>query len=268
METKFCVLNPLTREFKEFKKPGKYYADVTYGFGYDSNIDDYKLVMTSNYERDCCYIIDVYTVKSDSWSSSIQGMAKFSFPSGKGYCGVLFNVCLHWLASTGTHKVSSEVIFSFDICNEVVVNMSLPENIMPPTDYSGEVYKNVGVWGDCVGIAFLCNSVRIDVWVMQEYGAKDSWIRKYTTTQLRLPFPLQEIAFWTPLWCFNNGEILVETGKQILLYEPKTERVTSVVARDIVMDNSRQIYVESIVSLGSGTYLEKLITDEIVKNPE
>ncbi|XP_026429455.1 F-box protein CPR1-like [Papaver somniferum] len=244
--------------------PGKYYGEVTCGFGYDNSIGDYKLVMIPDYEYTCCKI-DVYTVKSNSWSSSIQGT--FLFRSGKGYRGVFFNGRLHWLGGLDTYETCSEVILSFYISNEIVVNMLLPENIMPPKDYYGEVYKNVGVWGDCIGIACIWNSVRIDVWVMQEYGVKDSWIIKYTTTQLPLPFSLQEIPFWKSLWCFNNGELLVDTGKKILLYEPKTERVTSVVVRDISINNSRQIYVESIVSLGSGTNMEKPITDEVVKNP-
>ncbi|XP_026384729.1 F-box/kelch-repeat protein At3g06240-like [Papaver somniferum] len=205
----------------------------------------------------------IYTVKSNSWSSSIQGT--FLFRSGKGYRGVFFNGRLHWLGVVEANETSSEVILCFDISNEIVMNMPLPENIMPPKENTGEVYKNVGVWGDCIDIACIWNSVRIDVWVMQEYGVKDSWIRKYTTTQLSLP--LQEIPFWKPLWCFNNGEVLVDTGRQILLYKPKTERVTSVVVYDIVVDNSRQVYVESIVSLGSCTYMEKPITDEVVKNP-
>ncbi|XP_026427137.1 F-box/kelch-repeat protein At3g23880-like [Papaver somniferum] len=267
--TKFCILNPLTREFKEFKRPEESYSNVSvsYGFGYDSNIDDYKLVMISDCEKGACCKIDVYTVKSDSWSS-IQGTVKFSCLSGEGYNGVFFNGCLHWFGSIGSHETSSEVIFSFDISNEIVVNMPLPKDIMLPTDYTGEVTKNVGVWGDCIGLAIFWDPVRIDVWVMQEYGVKESWIRKYTTTRLPARLQLQEIPFWKPQWCFNNGEILVDCGRQILLYEPKTGRVTLVVIRDITMGRSRESYVESIVSLGSGTYLEKPITDGVMKNSQ
>ncbi|XP_026441262.1 F-box protein CPR1-like isoform X2 [Papaver somniferum] len=150
------------------------------------------------------------------------------------------------------------------VSSEIMVNMPLPENIMPRTDYSGKVYKNVAVWGDCIGITCIWGSVKIDVWVMQEYGVKESWIKKYTTTQL--PSRAQEILFWRPLWCFSNSEILIDTGgRRLFLYEPTTERVRLVLVHDFIMSNSRQSYVESIVSLGSATYLEKRITDEIVK---
>ncbi|XP_026452709.1 F-box/kelch-repeat protein At3g06240-like isoform X1 [Papaver somniferum] len=118
-----------------------------------------------------CFKIDIYTLRKDSWTG-IQGTVKFLFRCGKGYYGVSFNGCLHWLGSIeNTQGTSSEVIFSFHISNEIVVNMPLPENIiMPPMDYSGDVYKNVAVWGDCIGIACIWGSVKIDVWVMQEYG--------------------------------------------------------------------------------------------------
>ncbi|XP_026441159.1 F-box/kelch-repeat protein At3g23880-like isoform X2 [Papaver somniferum] len=260
----FSILNPLTREFKEFKKSGDAGYDISYGFGYDSKIDDFKLVMVSLYAKGCVKF-DVYKVKSDSWSS---------FPSTVNYSfrkknGVFFNGCLHWLGSIKTRGTSSEVIVSFDISNETVLEMPLPENIMPPVDYSGKVYKNVGLWGGCIGIAFIWNSVRIGVWVMQKYGVKESWIKKYTLTTAQLPSPSHKITFWRPLWCFDNGEILVNAeGNQLHLYDPTTERVRSVVIRDITMDNSRESYVESIVSVGSGTFMEKRVTDGDMKNSE
>ncbi|XP_026452710.1 uncharacterized protein LOC113353274 isoform X2 [Papaver somniferum] len=98
-------------------------------------------------------------------------------------------------------------------------------------------------------------------------GVKESWIKKYTTTQL--PSPSSDIPFWRPLWYFDNGEILVDNDRrQLLLYNPTTEKVRSVVVREITVANIRQSYVESIVSVGSGTYLEKRITDGVVKNSE
>ncbi|XP_026424207.1 F-box/kelch-repeat protein At3g23880-like [Papaver somniferum] len=257
----FSILNPLTREFKEFTKP-EYSYDAVYGFGYDSNIDDYKLVVISDYVKTHCFKVDVYTVKLDSWSS-IQGTRNYSFGNGgKESHGVFFNGCLHWLGSIATGETSSEVIVSFDVSSESMVDMPVPENIMPPRDYRGEMYANVGVWGDCIGITFIWRIERIDVWVMQEYGVKESWIKKYTTTTTRLPRPLY--PYWKPLWCFDNGEILVDNSpKHLFLCDPAKGRVKSVVVRDITKANNRESYVESIVSLNSGTYLEKRVTQGI-----
>ncbi|RZC80191.1 hypothetical protein C5167_042764 [Papaver somniferum] len=103
---------------------------------------------------------------------------------------------------------------------------------------------------------------------MQRYRVKDSWFKKYTTT--RLPWSSHEIPFWKPLLCFDSGVILLDTGgKELLLFDPTTERVRSVVVRDITaMYSNRESYFETIASLGSTTYLERKITDETAKNPK
>ncbi|RZC80190.1 hypothetical protein C5167_042765, partial [Papaver somniferum] len=150
-----------------------------------------------------------------------------------------------------------------------MVNMPLPDILpMPPTYVSEKVCKNVGVLGDCIFVAFIWRSVRMDVWVMREYGVNESWFRKYTTTQL--PLSLYPSAFWKPLWCFD-GEVLVDDGTEhFLLFDPTTETFRSVVVSDIAMDSlrNRVTYVESIASLGSGTYLKRQIKDGTGKNPK
>lgn len=139
----YSILNPLTREYKEIRRPERSY-DVAYGFGYDSNIDDYKLVIVSGYG---CFRIYIYTLRSDSWTS-IQCAVGYKSRTGEGTRGVCFNERLDWLGRIATQETSSHVIVCFDICNETVVDIPLPENVMPPTYYHGEIYANLGVWGD------------------------------------------------------------------------------------------------------------------------
>ncbi|XP_026436321.1 F-box protein CPR1-like [Papaver somniferum] len=141
----------------------------------------------------------------------------------------------------------------------------LPQNIIPPTDFSGDVDKNVGVLGDSICVGFIWDSVRLDVWVTQQYGVMESWIKKFTMTQL----PCLLLWPWKPLLCFDDGKILVDYYcNQLLLFDPTNETVRSVVVRDIAMDDNRESYVETIASLGSSTFLERKITDETMKNPK
>ncbi|XP_026398653.1 F-box protein CPR1-like [Papaver somniferum] len=97
------------------------------------------------------------------------------YSAGKGFHGVFFKEALHWLGSIVTEKNSSDVIVTFNMSTETMVDMPLPENGMPPIDFQGEMYSNLGVWGDCICIACIWGSVKIDVWVMHEYGVKKSW---------------------------------------------------------------------------------------------
>ncbi|XP_026415918.1 F-box/kelch-repeat protein At3g06240-like [Papaver somniferum] len=282
----YSILNPLTGEYKDFRTSPqlkhKHYDPFTenYGFGYDSNLDSYKLVMISDFEKSGCFNIDVYTLKSDSWRR-IQVTVNYSFRCDdgessrfligyKGSYGVLFNGSIHWLgflASFPTQGKSAEVIVCFDISSETMVHMPLPENIVPPIDFQGEMYMNVGVWGHCICIACVWGSVRIDVWVMQEYGVKESWMKKYTTTRIPAVLPGFLIPYWQTLWCFHGEEILVNScGEDLYLYDPTNERVRSVVVPDVTRTSSQEIHAETIVSLNSGTYLEKQITHHLSYN--
>ncbi|XP_026424058.1 F-box protein CPR1-like isoform X2 [Papaver somniferum] len=232
---------------------------IAYGFGYDGGIDDYKLVAISDSS------IEVYTMRSNSWSR-IQCTVKYSFYVGKRSRGVFLNGGLHWLGRIGTRNTSSEAIFCFDLSNEIMVVIPLPENIIPPVGFLGQVYKNLGVWGDSICVAFFYDRFRLDVWVMQEYGVRKSWIKLFTTT--RLPGS-KRMPFWKPLLCFDNGKILVDYGlEQLVLLDTTSEALKPVVVRDITMGDNRESYVETIASLGSSTYLERRITNGTVRNPK
>lgn len=176
---------------------------------------------------------------------------------------MLFNGSLHWLGFSGSK--ATQVIVCFEISTETIVDMPLPENIMPPRYLRGAMHMKVGVWGDSICVTCVCGQFRSEVWVMQEYGVNESWIRKYITIQshlLPLDILLEPLGpYWLPLWCFDNGKILVDNcHEELLLYDPINDTVRSVVVRDIIMDDNRESYVESIVSLNSGTYMEKRIT--------
>ncbi|XP_026407650.1 F-box protein CPR1-like [Papaver somniferum] len=156
-------------------------------------------------------------------------------------------------------------ILCFDISNAIMLSIPLPEIISPSIASPGEVHKSVGVLGDRICVA-LWDSVRLDVWVMQEYRVKESWINLFTTS--RVPHSNQ-MPSWKPLLCFDDGKILVDYEfEDLLILDPTIEAARLVGVRDIPMGDNRESYVETIASLGSSTYLERRITDETVKNPK
>ncbi|XP_026429236.1 F-box protein CPR1-like [Papaver somniferum] len=149
-------------------------------------------------------------MRSNSWSS-VHGTVKYSISSRLRSNGVFFSGALHWFGRIAAQETSSEVIDSFDISNELMIDMPLPENItVRPSDFQWDLY--LGVWGDCICIALVWQLAKVDVWVMKEYGVRSVLAGK--------------------------------TGDNL------------------------ESYVESIVSLGSGTYVEELMTDGIVTNPQ
>ncbi|XP_026409925.1 F-box protein CPR1-like [Papaver somniferum] len=99
-----CVWNPLTGEYKIIEVPVNdlsYSSEssycVRYGFGYDNNIDDYKLVRILDNE------FRIYNLGSKSWKT-IQCTERYMFPGSNSrlnvkrrLSGVLHNGALHWL---------------------------------------------------------------------------------------------------------------------------------------------------------------------------
>ncbi|GJX11689.1 F-box/kelch-repeat protein-like protein isoform X1 [Tanacetum coccineum] len=65
---KFFVINPSTREVKELEKPPQDRAIEVSGFGYDSSIDDFKVV-EGFYDGYYSYFFKVLTLKSNVWRS-------------------------------------------------------------------------------------------------------------------------------------------------------------------------------------------------------
>ncbi|XP_026439162.1 F-box/kelch-repeat protein At3g06240-like [Papaver somniferum] len=160
------IWNPSTKEYKEIPecKFSSNKFKVKYGFGYDNDIDDYKMVRISDGENHGCLDIQVYTLGSDSWHHVLT--ISCSFSSDSTFFSVLFNGSLHWLGVT-----SSEVIFAFEICKERLVHLMLPEKTTEGWEEEDEnAIKVVGVLGDCI-----CFSI----WPGQYMGHAGLWRTKF-----------------------------------------------------------------------------------------
>ncbi|XP_026439166.1 F-box/kelch-repeat protein At3g06240-like [Papaver somniferum] len=218
---------------------------VKYGFGYDDNIDDYKVVRISDGENYGCLDIQVYTLGSDSWHHVLT--IPFSFCSESTFYSVLFNGALHWLGViTASRKASSKVILSFEISKEQLVHSLLPEE-------NEKEVKGMGVLGDC--ICLIVNDLtygRTNIWVMQDYGVQNSGTKRFTITQL----PIDKYFSFQPIWSFESGEVLLDTTKDLNIYDTKSGKVR-IAMSDTYISINREFYVESLVSVKSGTYAEK-----------
>ncbi|XP_026397104.1 F-box/kelch-repeat protein At3g06240-like [Papaver somniferum] len=150
-----CLWNPLTREYRRIRDPPRDDAHlIGYGFGYDCQNDDYKLVRLLHGSE-----AEVYTFGSDSWN---QYQCPFVFASAPTeYYGVRLNGALHWKAK--------KIIVSFDVSDEIFKEFPLPEQ---PLDDGGGV--ELGILESCLCLVSYSTSGRFDIWVMQDYGVKDS----------------------------------------------------------------------------------------------
>ncbi|XP_026378220.1 F-box/kelch-repeat protein At3g06240-like [Papaver somniferum] len=226
---------------------------VKYGFGYDRRISDYKLVRIADYENTGCFNIHVYTLRSDSWRSTQTNFpylfARQARPSGLLPSGLLFNGALHWL---GTQKTSSEsAIISFDIINGRLLDFPYPEETMSELEDSRELFKNLCVLEGCLCLVLIYRYVLIDVWVMHNYGERESWKKWFTVPKSTMT----RSYFWQPIWSFNDEEILVDNLSSLVVYDIKNTTTRNVFIAGVCGPrNQPESYVESLAQLYSGTY--------------
>ncbi|XP_026377778.1 F-box protein CPR1-like [Papaver somniferum] len=244
--------NPSTREYNEIIPPPDNLEWPSYGFGYDNKIDDYKLVCIASIEdgADEVNAAYAYTLKSGSWRKVVETIpcADFENPAG-----LLLNGVLHWQLATVTGKISKSIV-AFDISNEKFTNLPFPQEIILRPAHSS---CHLGVLGASLCIICGVPNVQVDVWVMQNYGVKESWTKLFTTTQEKsIAYPKSLKLYWY----FITGDILIQAAGRFGLYDQKNDRIRFLNINGL--DHaptylSGETYVESLVSLNSGTYTRK-----------
>ncbi|KAK1406724.1 hypothetical protein QVD17_38332 [Tagetes erecta] len=132
---KFLVTNPSTREHKKLPTPpyGPYNmrklsclrSVVCWGFGYDSSIDDYKVIVgfEKKVKREGMMLFHVLTLKSFTWK--LIGEVKHYELKFGGRTGTFCGGALHWLMRT--YNDENEVIISLDLSTEEFKEIALPD---------------------------------------------------------------------------------------------------------------------------------------------
>ena len=171
----FRLRNPSIRKFKELpphenSREPLPFTEMMNGFGYDPVNDNYKVVSALRVFE---YIsgnivaedeVKVHTLGTNSWKS-IQVFPFVVVPIQKS--GQCVSGTINWLASKDTNK-SQCFILSFDLGNESYQKVLFPNDI-------GKVDActlHLSVLRDCL-IMFSGD----DVWIMKEYGNKESWTK-------------------------------------------------------------------------------------------
>lgn len=176
--------NPSIRKCKElppFEKP-PVASDLdmftTFGFGYDSLTDNYKVVVVvryiifySNFNNVCKTEVKVHTLGTGFWKTIEEcpfGVVS-TIHSGKFVSGTV-----NWLATIDFERKCPWFIVSFDLGKETY------RKVLPP-DFGGVDVCDLklSVLRDC-----LCVILGHDIWVMNEYGIQESWTKLFTVSNM------------------------------------------------------------------------------------
>ncbi|GMI96163.1 hypothetical protein like AT3G23880 [Hibiscus trionum] len=239
------LVNPTLRVFK--KLPFLRFKDVrdcytVYGFGFVASVDDYKVVRFFCYRRrksdDYKAIVSVYSLSTNRWRRIPN--SPFGVPANQPVRHA--NGTLNWSFFRG-RDISSFTIVSLDLARETY------EEVMQPCYGDGGAgERSLGVLDGC--LCLLCHYRRsyADVWVMKEYGKRESWTKLVTLPYTQCP---RSAYFGMPLFVSGSGEILLRFGMDLILYDPKEDMFRMPAIPDdnnTFICQAAEVYEESLVS--------------------
>nr|BAQ18955.1 S9-locus linked F-box protein 1 [Petunia x hybrida] len=217
------LLNPATRNYRIIPPSPLSSQERVHlyvqgaGFGFDSIAKEYKIVMIEVIYRDTpCKDpelgekkVEVYDFSIDSWreldhvSNDLPTM--FWVPCSE----MFYKGACHWFALSEPDTVD---ILCFDLSSEVFRIMKMPDSCR---FFNGPSY---GLLIKNESLTLICypdeesevypRQESIDIWIMKEYGAYDSWIKKQTIRPLPIEIPL---SIWKDdllLFQSKNGFLL------------------------------------------------------------
>lgn len=231
----------------EFSKGSYSYLYIVYGFGYDHVNHDYKLVRMEQYYGKDVYslasIVKVYSQKLASWRRITDFPYYLCY---NGSHGVFVGGALHWIVCRKLELDSEKFIAAFDLGTEQYGLVPLPEYL------DKGVYMHVEVLGET--LCLICNflSIKVDMWVMKDYGVKNSWTKLISVKQ---PSDLMSFIFLMPVVYSKSREkvLLAQDGGVVMWwYDLKRKTFEKVQVSDKLDFYNRKVCVESLVKLNGG----------------
>ncbi|CAL5391071.1 unnamed protein product [Camellia sinensis] len=173
------------------------------------------------------------------------------------------NRALHWLTFT---QDSPNFIRCFDFGSEQFrVVPEPPECGLPRKNFMG--FVRVGVLRDSLSISDFSNPFHCDIWIMKDYGIKESWSKEFVIGNVTSMRGYGD--YYETIMILKNGEILMLVNKGILvLYSPKEGRVEKLNIDGININPAfyGTAHIPSFVSLKDVAKGESLKKAEPVEN--
>ncbi|XP_028759928.1 F-box protein At3g07870 isoform X2 [Neltuma alba] len=190
------------------------------GLGFCAATNRYKVLQTFHpkvkWSGNDYLDAEIYHMDTGTWKSIGYAPCALVAPSFNSF----LRGSLHWVPSAGG---SSEYIYSFNFETEEFGSVSPP----PCLDGTKRQISNdlrLGVVEGCLFVCVFGDSRKFDIWVMKDYGVKESWTRQYVIENL---YPRKSHSdFYEPVKFMGNGEILMlYNDSEVLCYNTGTKRL-------------------------------------------
>ncbi|KAK6259559.1 hypothetical protein SCA6_014033 [Theobroma cacao] len=191
------ICNPFTRLFIELSEFIKSPAQLGHlEFGFHPTTKEYKVVQTvyrkslgnrDGSNVDASTIIQsefhILTIGSPGWRNLGKITYRFIWQTSK----VMVKGRLHWLSRPNKYSQAS-LLISFDLATEQFQEMPKPDCCG-----LGRCFHHLMVLRGCLS-AGAYHDKQLEVWIMKEYGMKESWVKEFNIGTY-LPQTLQQENF-------------------------------------------------------------------------
>ncbi|XP_026399222.1 uncharacterized protein LOC113295081 [Papaver somniferum] len=154
---------------------------------------------------------------------------------------------------------SSEDLIALHMTDELVRGIQQPKTNFKKCGYT----TCIDVVDGCLSMLYSNVNLGFQVWLMEDYGKKESWTKLYNISKLTSP-EMGRSGCLRRIKCLKSGDSLLEVGynrhgpnrKALLLYDPKKKMSTTLVEdEDEYTSNSLSFhsYVKSSVSVSSSS---------------
>ncbi|KAK9138248.1 hypothetical protein Sjap_008842 [Stephania japonica] len=250
------IWNPCTRDFMDVPPPHSVDNRVlVYGFGRDLNRNEYKVVAIIE-------VVGIVQVKTFSASSSswewrtIENLNASDF-FNRGHFfdgdGKFVSGAAHWLGFYSVYNNTTQEyemewrMIAFDFKRE-----ELREILLPQFATKASLFHRLSVWKESIYVFILneCVPFSSDLYVMKEYGVRDSWCKLYTIPETLVT---NMFRLWSIVCFTDNGQILLQENHQnnLAIYDPKSGLA--------VLDDDDYLNMVSALITAVSTFINRLL---------
>ncbi|XP_059284997.1 uncharacterized protein LOC132038334 [Lycium ferocissimum] len=129
----------------------------------------------------------------------------------------------------------------------------LPVPELDPEEEENTI-AGLGFLNECLCMTHLKHDRCLEIFVMKEYGIKESWKSLFLVKNLEI----YRYGFVAPFSVIENGEfalIIDQIESKVVIYNPKNDNMQDIVVADV--DRSTIMYVESLISPKGYYWCEK-----------
>ncbi|XP_023511779.1 F-box protein At3g07870-like [Cucurbita pepo subsp. pepo] len=239
---KLFIYNPFTREYLELPKTKEFpNPDVVCGIGFHPQTKQFKVIKIV-YSRGFRRIqrrvhhseVQIFTLGSSNWRS----VGRISHHLAHGQSQAIVNGRLHWVSLPRRHH-HGRTIVSFDLATEEFIDI-------PKPDYGSLSRCNyhLVILNGCLSAAVYCTHGKMEIWVMEQYGVKESWVKRFnigTYMPKSIKQEASEISFKVSkivlrskivkvVCILKSGELLLEyRNRALVLFNPTTGKFKDVI---------------------------------------